>query len=396
MFEDISAGSPDPILSLLSLYKKDSNKNKVNVAVGIYYNDHGKLENLSAVSEAEAIITQENKAKTYLAITGEPEYTESVKALLFQDPKYIKSENCLTMQGPGGTGSLRIAAEFFARFYPKSTVYISDPSWPIHLDIFNSQHLSIKTYPYRDAHTNQLDFEQMLTTLSLASPQDILLLHGCCHNPTGIDPSKAQWTDIAKLAQEKGLIILLDFAYQGFANSVEEDATCIQTFIEHGCPTFIANSFSKNFGLYNERIGALSLYTNEGAKVLENVRSQCAKIIRSLYSNPPAHGAQIVSTILHSDKLKKMWEGELATMRMRLKHIRKALVQELASHDIDARFIEEQQGMFSLLNIKPEQVMRLQEDFHVYMLKSGRINVAGLTTANVAYFAKALATVIRD
>jgi aromatic-amino-acid transaminase len=395
MFEKITAGAPDPILSLLGLYRQDDFAEKVNVAVGIYYNEQGKLENLAAVAKAEAIVTKQNAPKTYLNITGEASYLNAVKELIFQEKAKSEPDNILSMQAPGGTGALRIAAEFFKRFFPESSLWVSDPTWPIHLDIFGAQNLDVKSYPYRDVATNGLNLAGMLDTVKAAKAQDILLVHGCCHNPTGIDPTKDEWQQIAELAKAKDMIVLIDFAYQGFGDGVKEDVACVAQFIDAGCPVFVASSFSKNIGLYNQRIGALSVHSHEGAAVLENVRSQCAKIIRGLYSNPPAHGSQIVGTIFSQPELKQMWLEELEQMRMRLVNIRQSLCDELKAYDIDAEYVTKQRGMFSLLNVTPEQVQQLQQQHHVYMLKSGRINVAGLTPANVGYFAKALAAVMK-
>ncbi len=394
MFEHIQAGSPDPILSLAADFKADPSESKVNVAVGIYHNESGSPENLTSVFEARNRITQANSALTYHPITGSTAYLDAVKSLVFQDLSAAESENVLAMQAPGGTGALRIAGEFFKKFFPDSQIWISNPSWPIHNDIFNAVNLRIEHYPYYDRTSHALLFDELVSSLQSAKAKDIVLVHGCCHNPTGVDPSTAQWESLAKLAKDKGLMVLVDLAYQGFAKTVREDVTSVKAFIEAGVPTFVASSYSKNFGLYNQRVGALSVYSQEGPAVLENIRSQCAKIIRGIYSNPPAHGANVVATIYHDDSLRAKWLSEVDTMRERLTLMRELLVAELATYDIDASHIRHENGMFSILDLSPEDVQTLREAHHVYLVGSGRINVAGLTRDNVGYFAKAVASVM--
>ena len=336
------------------------------------------------------------KSKVYLGIEGEAQYNLGVQKLLFGEGSDLLSQNRVaTLQAPGGTGALRLGAEFLVRQTTSRTIWVSNPTWANHNNIFSTAGLDIKNYGYYDSKSHGLDFEAMVADLSLAQAGDIVLLHGCCHNPTGIDLSAEQWNKIADLCVKNELVPFFDFAYQGFGNGTEEDAQGLRIVAAKVSELLVANSFSKNFGLYNERIGALTLIA-EDADTVQKSYSQVKRIVRAMYSNPPAHGALIVSTILNDTELNAQWQVELKQMRERIAQMRQLFVDTLKAEGVtqDFSFISNQIGMFSFSGLSKEQVERLKTEFAVYIVGSGRISVAGMTKQNVPVICKAIAQVL--
>lgn len=398
MFEQFTSAPPDAILGLTEAFKKDTNPNKVNLGVGVYKDAAGRTPILDSVKAAEAKILENEKSKGYLGIDGSPEYSAAVQEMLFgAGHPIITEQRAVTAQTPGGTGALRVAADFIKRMFPEATVWLSDPTWPNHPNIFKSAALKVATYPYFDAATNGVNFDAMLAAIKAIPAGDVLLLHGCCHNPTGADLSPEQWQQIAAIVAERNLLPLVDFAYQGFGDGLEDDAQGMRTVCEQVDEVLIANSYSKNFGLYSERIGALTLVAKSAADA-ETALGHIKLAIRTNYSNPPAHGAAIVNTILGDAELRKQWEGELTEMRDRINEMRHLFVETLNEKGVDQdfSFIARQRGMFSYSGLKPEHVKVLREKHGVYIVGSGRINVAGMTAANMDYLCAAIADVLKD
>jgi len=397
MFEKLTPAPPDAILGLTATFKSDPNPNKINLGVGIYKDANGTTPVLASVKEAENELLRNEETKSYLPIDGQPAYATAAQRMLFgADDEIVSANRAVTAQTPGGTGALRVAADFIATQMPNATVWISDPTWPNHPNIFSAAGVETKTYPYFDAETNGVAFDEMLTAVRAIPEGDVLLLHGCCHNPTGVDLSPDQWQQLTAVIKERSLLPLIDFAYQGFAEGLTEDAEGLRMVAAATPELLIANSYSKNFGLYNERIGALTLVaaTNDAAQI---ALSHIKKCIRSNYSNPPAHGGAIVATILGSSTLSKQWEEELTEMRDRINTMRHLFVETLDEQGVDRdfSFITRQRGMFSYSGLTPEHVKKLREEHAIYIVGSGRINVAGMTTDNMNYLCKAIADVIR-
>ncbi|MBC7004607.1 aspartate/tyrosine/aromatic aminotransferase [Photobacterium sp. BZF1] len=396
MFEKISAAPADPILGLTEEFKKDTRPEKINLGVGIYKDESGNTPVLATVKKAEAILLEKETTKSYLSIPGTAEYGLAVQQLLFgNDSPIISSKRAQTAQAPGGTGALRLAAEFIKRQLGDVKVWISNPTWANHNGVFTAAGLETVQYSYYDAQSKDMDFDAALADLANAAPGDVVLLHGCCHNPTGIDPQAPQWQQLADLCKEKQLLPMFDFAYQGFAKGVEEDAQGLRIFADLCEELLIASSFSKNFGLYNERVGAFTLVAKDNAEAT-TAFSQVKSIARVIYSNPPAHGAAIVTEILNDAALRAEWEIEVADMRDRIQEMRTLFVQTLKDLGVEAdfSFIERQNGMFSFSGLSKEQVNRLKEEFGIYIVGSGRISVAGMTKANMQPLCKGIAAVL--
>ncbi|BCV49475.1 amino acid aminotransferase [Shewanella algae] len=396
IFSQITAAPADPILGLTEAFKADPRTDKVNLGVGIYKDEAGQTPVLKSVKLAEAKLLEEEKTKSYLGIEGVALYNQAVQQLLFgKDNAIIADGRAVTAQAPGGTGSLRVAAEFVLSNTDSKTIWISNPTWANHKNIFETAGLEIKEYSYYRAETHDLDFDAMMTDLQQASEGDLVLLHGCCHNPTGIDLNINQWQQVAKLCAEKGLVPLFDFAYQGFGSGIEEDAQGLRAVAAVVPELLVANSFSKNFGLYNERIGAVTLVAKDSESAVRAF-SQVKRTIRANYSNPPAHGAMIVSTILNDGELNALWQQELTEMRQRIASMRTLFVESLKDEGVDRdfSFISRQNGMFSFSGLNKEQVARLKDEFGVYIVGSGRISVAGMTKTNMPVICKAIAKVL--
>ncbi|WP_139151772.1 amino acid aminotransferase [Vibrio anguillarum] len=396
MFEKVVAAPADPILGLTEEFKKDPRTEKINLGVGIYKNEAGETPVLATVKKAEAALLESEKTKSYLTIEGTAEYGLAVQKLLFGDESEIVTQKLAkTAQAPGGTGALRVAGEFIKRQIGGVKVWISNPTWANHHGVFNAAGLETTQYSYYNAETKDKDFAAMLTDLEQAQAGDIVLLHGCCHNPTGIDPTDKEWETLAKLVADKGLLPLFDFAYQGFAKGVEEDAQGLRTFAKYNKEILVASSFSKNFGLYNERVGAFTIVAGS-TDVAETAFSQIKAIIRSIYSNPPAHGAAVVTYILNNAELRAEWENEVTEMRERIQEMRELFVTTLKAEDVkaDFSFIERQNGMFSFSGLNKEQVARLKDELAIYIVGSGRISVAGMTKSNMGPLCKGIAAVL--
>lgn len=396
MFEKITAAPADPILGLTDEFKNDTRPEKINLGVGIYKDESGNTPILATVKKAEAILLEKETTKSYLGIPGTAEYGLAVQQLLFgTNATIISDKRAQTAQAPGGTGALRVAAEFIQRQLGDVKVWISNPTWANHIGVFTAAGLETASYSYYNAETKDIDFDAALADLANANEGDIVLLHGCCHNPTGIDPVEAQWHQLAALCVEKKLLPMFDFAYQGFAVGVEEDAQGLRIFAEQCSELLVASSFSKNFGLYNERVGAFTL-VGKNAEQAATAFSQVKSIARVIYSNPPAHGAAIVTQILNDEALRSEWEQEVADMRDRIQEMRTLFVQTLKDCGVDAdfSFIERQNGMFSFSGLNKDQVNRLKEEFGIYIVGSGRISVAGMTKNNMLPLCKGIAAVL--
>lgn len=396
MFEKIEAAPADPILGLNEKFLADPRSDKINLGIGVYKDDDGNTPVLHSVKQAEQRLLDSENSKTYLGIPGSADYALAVQQLLFgADSPIIEQGRAQTAQTPGGTGGLRLAAELISRQIGAQRVWVSDPTWANHVGIFQAAGLEISRYTYYDAANHDMDFEAMLADLGQASAGDVVLLHGCCHNPTGIDPDREQWARLASFCAERGLMPLFDFAYQGFARGLEEDAEGLRLFADKCDEILVASSFSKNFGIYGERTGAFTLVA-ANAEIAATVFSQVKSIIRVIYSNPPKHGAVLVATILNDAELRAEWEAELTAMRERIKKMRSLLVKTLKDRGVeqDFSFIERQNGMFSFSGLSREQVSKMREESGVYAVDSGRFNVAAMTTGNMDALCEAIAAVI--
>ncbi len=397
MFDQLEQAPPDPILGLTAAFNDDPNPNKINLTVGVYKDANGQTPVFQSVKKSETRALAAEETKSYLPISGDPVYGAAVQALLFgEGHPVISDERVCTVQTPGGTGALRVAGDFIQKLYPDATLWLSDPTWANHPKVFDAAHLATKTYPYYDVDANALDFDTFAGALNEIPVEDVVLLHGCCHNPTGMDPSAAQWETVADIVRSRGLIPLLDFAYQGLGEGFEQDGLGLRTLVANVDEMFIASSFSKNFGLYRERIGALTLVTQspiDAARAL----SHLLITIRTNYSNPPAHGSSIVTAVLNDPELRQEWESEVTAMRDRINGVRKLLVDTLERTGVrrDFSYIARQKGMFSYSGLSPAQVDALREKHAIYVVKTGgRINVAGVTEENVEYLCGSIADVI--
>ncbi|MBT8042135.1 MAG: aspartate/tyrosine/aromatic aminotransferase [Kiritimatiellales bacterium] len=397
MWKEIEAAPADAILGLTEAFKKDANPNKVNLGVGVYKDDQGNTPILKCIKTAEQKLVETETSKGYLPISGSPAYGANVQKLLFgADSEVIASGRAATIHSPGGTGALRVGADLLKAFRPDATLWVSTPTWANHKGIFTAAGFGIKDYPYYNAQTKDVDFEGMLAGLESVPAGDIVLLHVCCHNPTGVDLSAEQWDKVVAVAAAKGWMPFLDFAYQGFGDSIEEDRTAVEKLAAAGIDFLVASSFSKNFGLYCERTGALTIVSPTAAEAAVAM-SHVKKTIRVNYSNPPAHGGLSASAVLDDSALYDQWIGEVAEMRERIKTMRAALVDGLAARGVeqDFSFIKEQRGMFSFSGLSDDAVTWLKENKSIYIVKGGRINVAGLTSANIDYVCDAIAEALK-
>lgn len=393
IFNELTAAPPDAIMGLTEAYRKDTNPDKINLGVGVYQDDTGVTPVLNSVKAAEEWILTAEKTKSYLSISGAPEYKAHVQGLLFGvDHPVISDGRARTAHTPGGTGGLRVGAEFLKRIRPDATVWMSNPTWANHAGIFAAAGFEIQTYPYYDPTTKGLDYEAMREALKKVPADDIVLLHVCCHNPTGVDLSDEQWKDVGMIASAQGWIPFLDFAYQGLGDDLERDRMGLLRLADEVPELLVASSFSKNFGLYRERTGALTLVASD-TQAVSAAFSHIEKTIRVAYSNPPAHGGLIVTTILDDAALRAQWETEVAGIRDRINSVRAALVTELNARGVerDFSFIHQQKGMFSFSGLSDTQVAFLREQKAIYIVKGGRINVAGITSSNIGYLCDAIA-----
>ena len=396
LFSSVQLAPKDPIFGLTEAYTADQRAGKVNLGVGVYYTDEGKVPLLKAVLEAEKEVVAKQSPRAYIPIEGPNPYNSAVQNLLFgADSPLIKEGRVVTAECLGGTGALRVGGDFVKRLDTNAPAAISAPSWENHRGIFESAGYQVLEYTYFDPKTRGVDFEGMVKSLESFPAKTLVILHACCHNPTGADLTPDQWKKIISICQTRQLIPFLDIAYQGFATGIEEDGAAVQLFADSGMSFFVSSSFSKSFSLYGERVGALSIVTQskeESARVL----SQLKRVIRTNYSNPPTHGAAIVAMVLNSPKLRQMWEDELAEMRERIKAMRHGLNKKLAAAGAqqDFSFIETQRGMFSYSGLTADQVAKLQEQDGIYALSTGRICVAALNTKNLDRVAQAIARVL--
>jgi aromatic-amino-acid transaminase len=396
LFGAVQLAPRDPILGITEAFNADANPRKVNLGVGVYCNDEGKVPLLECVKRAEREITDRAAPRVYLPIDGLPAYDKAVQQLLLgADSQLIALGRAVTIQALGGTGGLKVGADFLRKFSPAAKVCISDPSWENHRALFEAAGFAVGTYAYYDPSTHGLAFDAMRSSLQTMDPGTIVVLHACCHNPTGVDPTPEQWDQILALVRARGLVPFLDLAYQGFGAGTDADAVVVRKFAATPGPLFVSNSFSKSFSLYGERVGALTVVAadrDEAARVL----SQLKRVVRANYSNPPTFGGQIVALVLTRPELREIWEVELGGMRERIREMREVLVKKLASRapGQDFDFVRRQRGMFSYSGLSKTQVHRLRDEFSIYAIDTGRICVAALNSKNIEYVADAIASVL--
>ncbi len=399
MFESTATAPPDPIFALTEAFLNDPNPAKMNLGAGVYRDEHGRTPALAVVKEAERRIWQDETSKTYLPIEGDRQFARCAQQLVLGSSHHLAGDaRLITVQTPGGTGALRLAVDFLRQQNTAMTVWIPDPTWVNHSKLCEAAGLSVRTYPYLDETRRRLSFQKLLMTLTSAKEGDIVLLHGCCHNPSGIDPTPEQWHQLAELVRDRQVVPLVDFAYLGFGQGLKEDRVGILSLVEAVPEMLVCTSFSKNFALYNERIGALSVLTTEPAAAAA-VLSQLKKLARVSYSNPPAHGAAIVTTIMGSQEMVEQWRAELAEMRQRIVHMRQLLVKGLDRRgvgltDVGNQHLLTQHGMFSFSGLTPAQIEKLRDDHSIYIVGSGRVNFASMTAKTMQYLCDAIAEVV--
>ncbi|MCL2914964.1 aspartate/tyrosine/aromatic aminotransferase [Shewanella corallii] len=396
MFETLKGLPADPILGLLTQYREDQNPNKVDLGVGVYKDEVGHTPILNCVKRAEALRLESEDTKVYIGPTGSAQFNTLMSELAFgKDHPAMQAGRIRTVSTPGGTGALRVAADFIQRCKPGATIWVSDPTWANHTGLFETAGLTVKTYPYYDYDSKSIKFDEMLACLKQVDEQDVVLLHACCHNPSGADLNQSQWDRVIDAIASRGCMPLIDMAYQGFGDGVDQDAYGVRAMAAKVDNMLLCASCSKNFGLYRERIGSCSLIAKDAAQADISL-SVMLYAIRCIYSMPPAHGAAIVETILGSDELKAQWLEELKVMRDRINGNRAVLVEKLHALGVnrDFGFIADEKGMFSFLGISAEQVSRLKQDYSIYMVDSSRISIAGISSTNVDYLAKSIAEVL--
>jgi aspartate/tyrosine/aromatic aminotransferase len=393
LFESLQRKPPDAILKLIAEYGQDPRDQKVDLGVGVYRDAAGNTPVFRAVKKAEQHLLDTQSSKSYLGVRGAAEFCEAIQTLVLGDSSR-DNKRVMTLQTPGGSGALRVAAGVILRANPETKLWASDPTWNNHVPLLGGAGLKLESYPYYDTDSNELRFDAMLDTLKQVPAGDVVLLHGCCHNPTGMDLSVSQWDEITGLIVDRGLVPFVDIAYQGFADGLDEDAYGVRRMLEQVPEMLVAASCSKNFGLYRDRVGSLT-FLSADAEAAEIVGSQAMNIVRTMYSLPPDHGAAAVTMILNDPKLRKEWLDELTGMRERVQEMRQLVVAELAraAQDRDFSHIERGKGLFCYLGVTPEQVATLKRDYGVYLVDTGRINVCGITRDNVDYLADSIAAV---
>lgn len=402
LFAGVELAPRDPILGLTEQFVADTRDDKVNLGVGVYFNDEGKLPVLACVAEAEKQLLGSPKPKGYVPIDGIPAYDKAVQGLVFGSYEggraLLEAKRVATVQALGGTGGLKVGADLLKRIDPAASVLISDPSWENHRALFTNAGFVVHTYPYYDAATRGVRFEAMLAALHTAESGTVVVLHACCHNPTGCDLTLEQWQRVVEACKARGLVPFLDMAYQGFGDGIAEDGAAVRLFVEAGLDFLVASSFSKSFSLYGERVGALSVVCHDGDECVR-VLSQLKVLIRTNYSNPPAFGATLVATVLGTPALRAQWEEELAGMRQRIRATREALVAQLRKAGVEKQageldYITRQKGMFSYSGLSAAQMQRLRAEFGVYGLDSGRICVAAINSRNIERVVRGIAQVM--
>lgn len=396
MFASLKALPADPILGLLAKYREDTNPKKIDLGVGVYKNEAGETTVLNCVKKAEQHRTDTETSKVYIGPTGSSLFNDEMAKLIFgADHKVLNENRARTISTPGGTGALRVAAEFIKSCKAGATIWVSNPTWANHTGLFEAAGLTVKTYPYYDYENKSLDFDGMLAALKQVSSDDAVLLHACCHNPSGMDLNQEQWQQVVDVAKSVGFTPVVDMAYQGFGQGLDEDAYGLRLMAESVNEMVVCSSCSKNFGLYRERIGGCTII-GESSISVDIANSVLLSVVRVIYSMPPAHGAAIVETILSSDELRNEWYRELKEMRDRINGNRQLLVSKLLENGVtrDFSFITRQAGMFSFLGITPEQVQLLQDEYSIYMVGSSRMSIAGIANGNVDYLAQSIAKVL--
>ena len=396
LFASVQMAPRDPILGLNEQYNADTNPNKVNLGVGVYFDDNGKLPLLQCVQKAEAALMEKKAARGYLPIDGLAAYDNAVKGLVFgANSEVVQAGRVATVQALGGTGGLKIGADFLKKVSPDAKVLISDPSWENHRALFTNAGFTVETYAYYDADKRGVNFDGMLASLNAAAPGTIVVLHACCHNPTGYDITPAQWDQVVAVVKAKQLTAFLDMAYQGFGHGIAEDGAVVGKFVAAGLNFFVATSFSKSFSMYGERVGALSVVCTDKEETAR-VLSQLKIVIRTNYSNPPIHGATVVAMVLSDPELRALWEQELGEMRVRIKEMRQKLVEGLKAAGVsqDMSFITTQIGMFSYSGLSKDQMVRLRNEFGVYGTDTGRMCVAALNSKNIQHVCDSIAKVL--
>ncbi len=396
MFENLKPMKTDPILGLMAAFRNDPRKEKIDLGVGVYMDDTGHTPVMSAVKAAEARLFDEEGTKSYQAIPGDALFNERmVKLLLGDGHEILTTGRVSTLQAPGGSGALRVGAELILRARTDATIWIGTPSWPNHVPLLGGAGLSIKHYPYYDTNLREINVDAMMDTLKRVPRGDVVLLHGCCHNPTGADLDPSHWDEIARLALFRGFIPFIDIAYQGLGKGLQDDAYGLRVMASSLPELIIASSCSKNFGLYRERTGSITFISGSSSQA-EIVLSQAKAVARQMYSMPPAHGALLVGMILDNEELRMQWQSELEQVRGRIISMRSILVDQIKNNNAGINFehIERQSGMFSFLGISSEQLERLRKDFGIYIVSSTRINLAGINSTNISYLAEAIKTVL--
>jgi aspartate aminotransferase len=397
VFETLPALSPDPILGLSAAFKKDTNPHKIDLGVGVYKDELGNTPILDSVAQAQKLLLASETSKVYIAPQGNQGFINGMLDLLFgENSLVLASKRVAAVQAPGGCGALRILAELLMRVDENTTVWVSDPTWANHIPLLGDAGLTLKTYPYFDKTTASIKFDEMMDCLSKVGANDVVLLHGCCHNPTGADLTHEQWQEVAKLAGKIGFLPFVDTAYQGFGDGIEEDTYGLRALAENVDEVIVAASCSKNFGLYRERVGLAAIICKD-EKVKDIAQSQIQSVARGIYSMPPSYGGALVDIILNNQALYKTWTSEVDAMRNRMTNLREMLVTNLHNQNIDKdfSFINSQKGMFSFLCIPPEQVQLLRNEYSVYFVDSSRVNIAGINQNNVEPLAKAIAQTLK-
>ncbi len=396
MFDTLERKPPDAILKLIAEYGNDPRDNKVDLGVGVYRDAAGYTPVFRAVKKAEQRLVDTQASKSYLGSRGAADFCDAIQALSLGSDT-ANAERVMTLQTPGGSGALRVAAGVILRASPEATVWVSDPTWNNHVPLLGGAGVRLESYPYYDKETNALRFDAMLDAVSKAASGDVVLLHGCCHNPTGMDLSMEQWDRITDIMVDRGLVPFLDLAYQGFADGLDQDAYAVRAMLERVPEMIVASSCSKNFGLYRDRVGALTFVSSD-AETAAIVSSQALNIVRTMYSLPPDHGGAAVTLILNDPDLRNEWLAELAAMRQRMKEMRKLIIAGLgkSAPDRDFSHIDRANGMFCYLGVSPQQVAKLKQDYGIYLVDSGRINVCGITGNNVSYLSESIAAVLLD
>jgi aspartate aminotransferase len=397
MFESLKPAAVDPILGLMAAFREDPRDNKIDLGVGVYQDDRGRTPVMDAVKRAESKLMELEQTKSYQGIAGDAEYNNRMLALMFGDDHSILSSGRIkTLQAPGGSGALRVGAEVVKRARPDAKLWVGVPTWPNHIPLLGSAGFEIEEYPYYDMQSRQINADLMMETLRKVPAGDVVLLHGCCHNPTGADLTNAQWDEITEIALERGFIPFIDTAYQGLGDGLEEDAYCMRTMAAKLPEMLIASSCSKNFGLYRERTGSITFVTQTSEQATI-VAAQAMSVARQLYSMPPAHGALLVSLILGDEELCSDWKAELEEVRLRIKSMRTLLADSIQDNaqGMDFSHIKRQNGMFSFLGVKPEHLVRLREEFGIYIVSSTRINLAGINSSNINYLSESIREVLK-